>query len=174
MEENPALQTPAWRRSMLQFATQSFTYTDSLNNSWSRKCGAQSRRKQFLPKKRGFPSSVSLQTAEWGKVLLRVVCLVTLHHSNTEIQSLSVKLIKVYILVWWQRVSDVREQTSQDARKTLLSSDTLAFAPAQTLWKRSQKQIQNGPHPTPTENIYTWRRGSAAAAFNCLNWKLNI
>lgn len=35
-EENPARQMPAWRRSMLQFAAQSFTYTDNLNNSWSR------------------------------------------------------------------------------------------------------------------------------------------
>lgn len=52
MEENPALQAPPWRWLMLQFAAQSFTYTDNLNNSWSRKGGgAQNRENHSFLKK---------------------------------------------------------------------------------------------------------------------------
>lgn len=60
-EENPARPT-AWRRLMLQFAAQSFTYTDNLNNSPSSKWGHRIE-KTTPSQKSGFPSSVSSQNS---------------------------------------------------------------------------------------------------------------
>lgn len=81
MEENPAQPD---KRSMLQFAAQSFTYTDNLNNSWSRKGGrGGGEHKIEIPSQKKWVSVSSFSR----KVLLRVARCVTLHHSNTEIQS---------------------------------------------------------------------------------------
>lgn len=54
-EENPARQMVC-RRSLLQFAAQSFTYTDNLNNHLAGRWGKQMRekKKRFLPDKVGF------------------------------------------------------------------------------------------------------------------------
>lgn len=72
-EENPARQM-APRRSVLQVAAQSFTYTDNLNNSWSRKCGRRHKIEKTNPPQKWVSVFMSSQTAEWGKALLRVAC----------------------------------------------------------------------------------------------------
>lgn len=97
--------------SMLQIAAQSFTYTDSFNNSWSRTWGvgggggAQNRRNYSSPhqkkkkKKAGFCLQFLHKQPSEGKSPLRVASLETLRHSNTEVQSLSAESIKAYALI---------------------------------------------------------------------------
>lgn len=165
-EENPARQM-APRRSVLQVAAQSFTYTDNLNNSWSRKCGRRHKIEKTNP-----PQKVGFRLHFFTNSRVRkssAPCCLFLDDSNTEIQSLSVELTKSVssfdgkaCLTYTSGTFRLQENAPQ-----LLHTLGICFcADCHSCGKGSETN-------TEIENIYTWRRGSAVAAWT-RNWTSRI
>lgn len=112
-EENPAEQK-SWRRSMVQCAAQSFTYTN-LNNSWSRKSGHR----------------IEKTSPSWKRGL---------HKQPSE-----------------EKFCSTLHFIAVTLKSRVLSVASISFTSTDSqLWRGCESRIP--------ENIYTWRRGSAAAA----------
>lgn len=134
----------------------SLTQTN-LNNSRSRWWEGSTKIEKIFPFPKRWASIFLHKQPKGGKVLLQ-----RFHHSDTEIQSLDGWIEKVYTLIYWERLPNIRKQNS--CQKTVLSSDTLAPTDSRSCGKVA-KQIKNAPPPKPPENIYTWRRGSRCCSF---------
>lgn len=134
-EENPAQQM-AWRRSMLQFAAQSFTYTDNLNKQ---EVESTKERKLFLPEKVGFRLLHKQPSEEkFCSMLPTLWHFTSQQHWNPESERW---IDEVCVLIRWEKsVHNAHEaDLKRDARKSppqLWCIQGVWFLTVSQLWKR--------------------------------------